>query len=264
MSRSGLALQHNIHVQVGTIDSDYRGEVKVLLSNESDKTFSVTQGMRITQFIICKLPIMELSETNILTKTDRDKGGFGSTGTHEILKHVTNNTTNGVLTPSTAAAAPLHDTNNDDMQSQSDDHEAYNVLCSSAPFEDCQTITIQIRGKHETQGLILTQCDVYQNRVKIIGVQPGTSPRNIKRWIHRIKNANLLKINNIPVPDVDTAKNIFRDIIPTNKNFNIIVSMDQKISLHHEQGIPMLYFDQLTTIANRLNQIKTQHIPNDN
>ena len=40
--------------------------------------------------------------------------------------------------------------------------------------------------------------------------------------------------------------------------------MDQKISLHHEQGIPTLYFDQLTTVTNCLNQIKTQHIPNDN
>ena len=61
---------------------------------------------------------MKLSETNTLTKTDRDKGDFGSTGTHKILKHVSNNTTNDVLTPRTAAAAPLHDTNNNDMQSQ--------------------------------------------------------------------------------------------------------------------------------------------------
>ena len=220
--------------------------------------------MRIAQLIIYKLPIMELSVTNTLTKTDRDKGCFGSTGTHEILKHVNNNTTNGVLTPSSAAAAPLHDTNNDDMQSQQDDHEVYNVLYSSDPFEDCQTIPIPIRDKHETQRLILTPCEVYQNRVKIIGVQPATSPRNMKQWIHRIKIAHLIKRNNIPVPGVDIAKNIFQDFILTNKNFNITVSMDQKISLHHEQGIPMLYFDQLTTIANRLNQIKTQHIPNDN
>ena len=50
-SRSGLALKHIIHVQASTTDSDYRGEVKVFLSNESDKTFSVTQEIRIAQFI---------------------------------------------------------------------------------------------------------------------------------------------------------------------------------------------------------------------
>ncbi len=58
---------------------------------------------------------MELSETNTLRKTDRDKNGFGSTNTHEILKYVSNNTNQNTSTPSTAAAAPLNDTNNDDI-----------------------------------------------------------------------------------------------------------------------------------------------------
>ena len=257
-SRSGLAFKHNIHVQAGTIDSDYRGEVKVLLSNESDKTFSVTKGMRIAQIIIYKLPIMQLSETTTLTQTKRDKNGFGSTGTHDILQHVTKHNDMNSLRPTTAAAASLNDNNEDVISPEHDDHEIYNVLCSPDPFEDCETITISIRGKHETQGIILAPYDVYSNKVKIVAVQPGTSPHNIKRWIHRIKNFHLLKINNIPIPNIETAKNIFRDIIPSNKHFKITDSMDQKIALHHEKGIPMLYFDQLSTIANRLKQIKIQ------
>ena len=59
-SRSGLALKNNIHVQAGIIDSDYRGEVKILLTNESEKEFNVTKGMRIAQLIILHSPNIAL------------------------------------------------------------------------------------------------------------------------------------------------------------------------------------------------------------
>ena len=55
-SRSGLALKNNIHVHAGIIDADYRGEIKVLLSNQSHEEFTVHPGMRIGQLIIFKLP----------------------------------------------------------------------------------------------------------------------------------------------------------------------------------------------------------------
>ena len=163
-----------MHVQAGTIDSDYRGELKVLLSNESDEVFSVTQGMRVAQLIIYKLPILELDESTILPTSVRNKQGFGSTGTNEFLEHV-NKTKPTLSPPSAAAAAQLEVTNAQDY-----DHEAYNVVCSSDPFQDSETITIPIKGKHKTQGLTLALCDIYKNKVHIIAVQPGTSPRNFK------------------------------------------------------------------------------------
>tara|TARA_Y100000590_G_scaffold117764_1_gene134741 strand:+ start:3506 stop:3943 length:438 start_codon:yes stop_codon:yes gene_type:complete len=80
--RSGLAAKKAISVlnTPGTIDSDYRGEIKVILINLSQKTFAVKLGDRIAQMVLCPVAKVKLKETNILSKTKRGKGGFGSTG----------------------------------------------------------------------------------------------------------------------------------------------------------------------------------------
>lgn len=81
--RSGLALRHGISVAnaPGTIDSDYRGEVQVLLINLGDKVFSIARGERIAQLVVQRVERAELSEAAKVTITDRGAGGFGSTGT---------------------------------------------------------------------------------------------------------------------------------------------------------------------------------------
>ena len=76
--RSGLALKNNIHVQAGIIDSDYRGEIKILLINESNEDFQVKQGMRIAQLIILHSPEIDFEQVKELTTTSRNIGGFGS------------------------------------------------------------------------------------------------------------------------------------------------------------------------------------------
>jgi len=81
--RSGLALRHGITVlnTPGTIDSDYRGEVQVLLINLGDKPFAVARGERIAQLVVQRVERAELSEALKITDTRRGAGGFGSTGT---------------------------------------------------------------------------------------------------------------------------------------------------------------------------------------
>ena len=81
--RSGLALKHGITVlnTPGTIDADYRGEIKVILMNHSDKPFIVEPKMRIAQLVLCPISIISWSEVP-LDETPRGSGGFGSTGTH--------------------------------------------------------------------------------------------------------------------------------------------------------------------------------------
>ena len=64
----------------GTIDSDYRGEVKVILTNLSNYEFEVKNGDRIAQGVICPVIQAELIETDELSETEREQGGFGSTG----------------------------------------------------------------------------------------------------------------------------------------------------------------------------------------
>jgi dUTP pyrophosphatase len=79
--RSGLAVKHGIQVGAGVIDSDYTGEVKVLLFNHGTEPFKVTIGDRIAQLIIEK--IVDNAEINLVSdfaETDRGSGGFGSTG----------------------------------------------------------------------------------------------------------------------------------------------------------------------------------------
>jgi len=80
--RSGLALKSRIGLlnSPGTIDSDYRGEVGVILFNFGDSDFTVRRGDRIAQMVICSLPRTELVETERLEGTERGAGGFGHTG----------------------------------------------------------------------------------------------------------------------------------------------------------------------------------------
>jgi dUTP pyrophosphatase len=81
--RSGLAFKHGITClnTPGTVDSDYRGEVKVLLVNLGDEEFSVTRGMRIAQIVFAAVAQMRTEERSLAGTTMRGSGGFGSTGT---------------------------------------------------------------------------------------------------------------------------------------------------------------------------------------
>ncbi len=80
--RSGLAAKKNITVlnTPGTIDSDYTGEIKIILINLGKESFKVEKGLRIAQMVICPVTQVVLEEVESLEKTDRGTGGFGSTG----------------------------------------------------------------------------------------------------------------------------------------------------------------------------------------
>tara|TARA_B100001094_G_C17827403_1_gene621545 strand:+ start:135 stop:572 length:438 start_codon:yes stop_codon:yes gene_type:complete len=80
--RSGLAAKNNISVlnTPGTIDSDYRGEIKVIIYNHGDKDFVINNNDRIAQMILTPVIKMELQETDELPESIRGEGGFGSTG----------------------------------------------------------------------------------------------------------------------------------------------------------------------------------------
>ena len=81
--RSGLALKNGITVlnSPGTIDADYRGELRVILINHSADIFSITNAMRIAQMVVAQFSRVDLFEVEDLSETDRGEGGFGSTGT---------------------------------------------------------------------------------------------------------------------------------------------------------------------------------------
>lgn len=81
--RSGLALNHGVTVlnTPGTIDADYRGEIKVILINHGPEPFTVTRGMRIAQMVVARYTQILWKAAETLDQTGRGSGGFGSTGT---------------------------------------------------------------------------------------------------------------------------------------------------------------------------------------
>jgi dUTP pyrophosphatase len=85
--RSGLALKHGIGVPnaPGTIDSDYRGELKVILINHGAESFAVHRGDRIAQLVLAPVTLAQWDEVAELDETTRGQGGFGSTGGHAKL-----------------------------------------------------------------------------------------------------------------------------------------------------------------------------------
>tara|TARA_B100000131_G_C17943809_1_gene543467 strand:- start:113 stop:556 length:444 start_codon:yes stop_codon:yes gene_type:complete len=80
--RSGIALKNSVTVlnSPGTIDSDYRGEICVILINHGQKIFKIERGMRIAQLIFMELPKISIQEVDSIKDSDRGSGGFGSTG----------------------------------------------------------------------------------------------------------------------------------------------------------------------------------------
>lgn len=81
-ARSGLAIKHGIGMAngVGTIDSDYRGEIKVLLINMGKESFCIKNGDRIAQLVVARYERVEWDTTETLAETKRGEGGFGHTG----------------------------------------------------------------------------------------------------------------------------------------------------------------------------------------
>lgn len=83
-SRSGLAAKHGVFClnAPGTIDSDYRGEIQIILANFGKEPFVIQRGDRIAQLVIAKYETVHWKEVSNLQETERGTGGFGSTGSH--------------------------------------------------------------------------------------------------------------------------------------------------------------------------------------
>ena len=81
--RSGLALKHGITLpnSPGTIDPDYRGEVKIIMQNSGTKSVALSRGERVAQLVFARFEALDVEEVDGLSDTERGDGGFGSTGT---------------------------------------------------------------------------------------------------------------------------------------------------------------------------------------
>lgn len=129
-----------------------------------------------------------------------------------------------------------------------------NIELSPDPFNNIQTVEFSQQGKHPTQGLILQDSDTWNERVQIISCQLGTAASKIHNRRTQLKFSTLLKINGTDITSADQAKTILSSV-PAHASIEIQISLQSKVQMHEDNGVPMMYFDQLHTIATHLQQI---------
>ena len=157
--------------------------------------------------------------------TKRNRDGIGSTDLTSLPCNHPHNITNK---PTTSAATTINITSKPQYEHDDDNHSAYNVVLSNDPFQDFETITIPVRGKHPTQGIMLIPCTIHKDRFIINNTKPGMSSRNIKGWIRGMKNFHLLKINNqIPATIGHTNNSYIMQLLARK----LSLSQDQKYSM---------------------------------
>ena len=187
-----------------------------------------------------KDPNVIVTVAHELNTSIRDDDKFGSTGKSNITPSKM-----PTKMPTSAAAATL----------QSHPYKPFNIELLSDPFNNIQHITFTTRGKHPTQGMILKDSDEWTNQVVITTYKSGTSSTKIPNWIKRMKNSVLLAINGTKVKTTDEATKLLTSIAPKTE-VTITISMQEKLPIHDNNGIPIIYFDQLLAISEHLNHIK--------
>ena len=238
--RSSFATKYMARVEAGIIDSDYRGQVYIVISNNGTEDIPIDQGDRIAQMILIKDPTVQMNMAPDLNRTKRNEGKFGSTGISHIIP-------SELYSESNAAAATLSTTH-----SAIDSH--HQIELSTDPFNDTQLITFNTRGKHPTQGMQLLNSDNWNDRVIIKTCKPGTATSKIPNWTKRLKNSVLLEVNGTKVTSVNQVTSLLQQK-PRNTPITIKVGLQEKLAMHEDTGTPMLYFDQLHAISTHLQQI---------
>jgi dUTP pyrophosphatase len=247
--QSGYAAKYCARVEAGVIDSDYRGEVYVLISNNGNKEMVISKGDQIAQMIIVQDPSVSLSVTKELSTTARDKAGFGSTGLKDIQSHKDAISDNQFQLP--PLPTPVSTTASTATMSATMHEPICNIDLLPDPFCDTHTIEFSQQGKHPTQGLILQESETWNEQVQIISCQAGTAASKIRNWRLHLKFSTLLKINNIDITSVEQATTILSSV-PTHTSIEIQVGLQSKVPMHEDNIVPMVYFDQLHTIATHL------------
>ena len=252
--RSSFASKYRARIEAGTIDSDYRGEVFILLSNNGSESLSIKTNERIAQLVMHKVPDVIVNPVNELSTTKRADDGFGSTGIHDVT---TKEKLPISVEPTTAMAATLifADMCNDIEEDYLKNEPQYNVILSSNPYVDIMPIKLSPTGNHPTKGLILKTDKNWTDKVYIDTCQQGTPAAKIKNWRKTLKNSVLLQINDVIIHTPAQVEAIFASL-PPNTDVTLMIGLTERRAIHDTAGIPMMYFDQLVTISKHLEQIK--------
>lgn len=173
-AQSGHVTKYRAHIEAGTIDSDYRGTVFVVMSNNGDSNIDIKVGDCIAQLVITKGHDIAIEVKDQLSEAICNKNGFCSTCTNKLINHKTTPTPVSTLLPSDipilqqqptiAAAATLQD----------DHSPVCNVDISHDLFVDTQIAMLVVHGNHPTKELMLEDSETWNNRVIITTCKSGS------------------------------------------------------------------------------------------
>ena len=253
-SRSSLATKHLIDVKAGVIDSDYTGNIMVVLHNCGETPFQVNTGDRIAQMLLLSNHNPSVQEVTTLAETTRGNDGFGSTGTSVIRQGtIITNTTPTVVHPAVTETQESPQDNPSDLPDM-----PFDIYLSTDPFDQLLLITIPIRGEHPTLGLSTTMCPS-RNRLRIIDMALSTPASRIPKWRSTLRNAYVISVQGQPIHDEDSLLNAIKHARQEGYlNLQCVFATDKSYGIHPQEGIPQLYFDQLNIIAQHLQNIRKQ------
>ena len=301
-SRSGLASKSGIFAIPGVIDSDYRGEIKILLLNTTSEPAIITKNQRIAQIIMHSIHLPTPEVTEEITTSERGTAGFGSTEEKEntIAKDITKNSS---PTDDKIAQEQVEEI----ISIEDDDEEIisiHNKKNGPVPIEDLmhatgqtdtpqlpirtvspepeeQTATVNATmsemlipytihtstdiydnilvrdmlttGDHPTKGLVIQQCP-HRNLPTITECKSGTAAAKLKKWRSTMRGAYILDINGIEM----TCEADITSFFSTNKDAQVRLKLGtiEKQAMHPDDGVPIMYFDQLNMIAQHLRELK--------
>ena len=268
--RSGLALHKGLFAVPGVIDQDYRGHLKVLILNTTSSTITLTKGSRVAQIISHQIQMPTPTLVENLSSTTRGCKGFGSTGVTNVSPSLMEPTLpiqtdirDDISDSSVVHVIPLDD--NDDhnhnpiVASLSEMLLPYSVHMSSDIYDNIFHRDLELRRNHPTEGLHLILCPTRRLPL-LINCVKGTAASKLKNWRSTIKNAYILEVNGLGVQSVEEVEEIFKSLPQETKEISIKFGSIVRQAMHPDHGIPMLYHDQLNSIATRLRELRYPHL----
>mmetsp|Transcript_10383 Transcript_10383/g.14952 ORF Transcript_10383/g.14952 Transcript_10383/m.14952 type:complete len:1434 (-) Transcript_10383:2326-6627(-) len=257
LSRSGLAAQHYMDVKAGTIDSDYTGNIQVLLENNSEKPFTIEIGDRIAQMVLYNIQTPQVIQTATVQHTTRGTNGFGSTGFSS-----TNN-----LTP--PQGLPIHDPciRTNVAIDETTIEKPFDLYFSHDPFDNNLEIDIPIKGDHPTLGVLSQYCP-YRQRLQIKDMALSSPGSRLPKWRSTLRNAYILKIQEFPIFNAEDMEHAVRQLrLRKIIKAKLVIATDRSYGVHPIEGIMQIYFDQMNVIAKHLEEVaedrRAEAISND-
>ena len=252
-TRSSLALK-GLDCRAGVIDPDYRGNINIIMRNDTETSVQINQGSKIAQGIIENYTPTIPVENTSLNSTERQDAGFGSTNEpQEVVAPVVR-----------SMKVQPNKTSNEPVISDIPIELPYNIFFSTDPYNNHLKHTVNITGIHKTLGMELKK-DVYTGRLQLQACTPGTPVARIPKWRSQLVNSTVLKVNDVPVTTIPEVEQIIKNMrINKESKVTIIFGTVDKVPIHPSYGVPQIHFDQLNVIANHLHELKGNQLPDCN